>query len=54
MTGVLLDTVVAGETLGVRQLCGLALVLAGILAGQPVAARIRLATRDPMRANRTA
>lgn len=35
VTGVLLGTVVAAEALTVRQLCGLALVLAGILLGSP-------------------
>lgn len=36
VTGVLLGTVVAGEVLSLRQLCGLALVLTGIaLGGQP-------------------
>lgn len=35
VTGVLLGTVVAAETLTIRQLCGLALVLAGILLGLP-------------------
>jgi probable blue pigment (indigoidine) exporter len=34
VTGVLLGTAVAGEALGVRQLCGLALVLVGILVPQ--------------------
>lgn len=34
VTGVLLGTVIAAEALSVRQLCGLALVLAGILAPQ--------------------
>jgi probable blue pigment (indigoidine) exporter len=33
VTGVLLGTVIAGETLSARQLCGLVLVLAGILLG---------------------
>jgi probable blue pigment (indigoidine) exporter len=44
MTGVLLGTVVAGETLAVQQICGLVLVflgiLLGILLGQPFAARL--------------
>ncbi|MFJ9542822.1 DMT family transporter [Streptomyces sp. NPDC101225] len=35
VTGVLLGTAVAGETLTVRQVCGLALVLAGIVLGRP-------------------
>ncbi|MGW8399530.1 DMT family transporter [Streptomyces lydicus] len=34
-TGVLLGTLLAGEALTGRQLCGLALVLAGILLGRP-------------------
>ncbi|KUL23432.1 EamA family transporter [Actinoplanes awajinensis] len=34
VTGVLLGTAVSGETLGARQVCGLALVLAGVLLGQ--------------------
>jgi len=34
VTGVLLGTVVAGEVLTVQQLCGLALVLAGVVLGQ--------------------
>jgi probable blue pigment (indigoidine) exporter len=38
-TGVLLGTVVAGETLTGRQVCGLALVLAGVLLGQRMAHR---------------
>uniref|UniRef100_A0AAU2JJN7 DMT family transporter n=1 Tax=Streptomyces sp. NBC_00049 TaxID=2903617 RepID=A0AAU2JJN7_9ACTN len=37
VTGVLLGTAIAGEALGVRQLCGLALVLAGIFLGRPAA-----------------
>ncbi|MFE7402283.1 DMT family transporter [Streptomyces sp. NPDC057557] len=39
VTGVLLGTVIAGETLTPRQLCGLALVSAGILLGRPVRGR---------------
>ncbi|MFJ6015115.1 EamA family transporter [Streptomyces sp. NPDC092952] len=38
VTGVLLGTAVASETLTPQQLCGLFLVLAGIVLGQPVAA----------------
>ncbi|MEU3347568.1 EamA family transporter [Streptomyces sp. NPDC006700] len=38
VTGVLLGTVVAGEELTVQQLCGLALVLAGVLLGRPTRA----------------
>ncbi|MDR8410842.1 DMT family transporter [Nonomuraea sp. 3-1Str] len=40
LTGVLLGTVVAGETLTAQQLLGLALVFAGILLGQPVTTRL--------------
>ncbi|MGP8303971.1 DMT family transporter [Streptomyces inhibens] len=43
VTGVLLGTMIAGEALTFRQLCGLALVLTGILLGQPVARRARCA-----------
>ncbi|OIK01031.1 EamA family transporter [Streptomyces monashensis] len=35
VTGVLLGTAVAGETVTVQQLCGLVLVLAGVVLGQP-------------------
>ncbi|BCY11764.1 DMT family transporter [Actinoplanes sp. L3-i22] len=35
VTGVLLGTAIAGETLGARQICGLVLVLIGVLLGQP-------------------
>lgn len=35
VTGVLLGTVVAGEVLTGRQLCGLALVLGGVALGRP-------------------
>ncbi|MGI5487832.1 EamA family transporter [Microtetraspora malaysiensis] len=35
VTGVLLGTAVAGEVLTVQQLCGLVLVLAGVVLGQP-------------------
>ncbi|MFE6164350.1 DMT family transporter [Streptomyces sp. NPDC056486] len=35
VTGVLLGTMAAGEVLTVRQLCGLALVLAGVVLGRP-------------------
>jgi probable blue pigment (indigoidine) exporter len=44
VTGVLLGTLVAGETLAPQQLCGLVLVFAGVLLGQPAAARV-LASR---------
>ncbi|WP_203924048.1 DMT family transporter [Rugosimonospora africana] len=40
VTGVLLGTLVAGETLALRQVCGLVLVFAGVLLGQPAAARL--------------
>lgn len=40
MTGVLLGTVAAGETLAAQQICGLALVFLGILFGQPFTARL--------------
>lgn len=42
VTGVLLGTVVAGEALSIRQLCGLALVLVGIALGRPVRAQARV------------
>lgn len=41
VTGVLLGTAVAGEMLTGRQLCGLALVLAGVLLGRPARPRRR-------------
>ncbi|MET7366678.1 EamA family transporter [Streptomyces sp. NPDC005566] len=41
VTGVLLGTVIAGEALSVRQLCGLVLVLAGVLLGRPVVRKVR-------------
>ncbi|MFG2627003.1 DMT family transporter [Streptomyces sp. NPDC048473] len=45
VTGVLLGTLIAGESLTLRQLCGLALVLAGILLGRPVVrGRVRVAS----------
>ncbi|MFC5821656.1 DMT family transporter [Nonomuraea harbinensis] len=44
VTGVLLGTVLAGETLTGRQIFGLVLVFLGILLGQPIAARL---TRRP-------
>ncbi|MEV6159248.1 DMT family transporter [Nonomuraea sp. NPDC052129] len=40
VTGVLLGTVLAGETLTAQQVCGLVLVLSGILLGQPAAKRL--------------
>jgi len=42
VTGVLLGTVIAGESLAVRQVCGLVLVFVGVLLGQPVMARRRM------------
>lgn len=39
VTGVLLGTALAGESLTLRQICGLALVLSGILLGRPAARR---------------
>jgi probable blue pigment (indigoidine) exporter len=36
ITGVLLGTVIAGEILAAQQICGLVLVILGILLGQPV------------------
>ncbi|MFJ9629831.1 DMT family transporter [Streptomyces sp. NPDC101175] len=38
VTGVLLGTALAGEVLTVRQLCGLALVLTGVVLGRPARA----------------
>lgn len=40
VTGVLLGTAIAGETLTPRQLSGLLLVLLGVLLGQPAASRL--------------
>jgi probable blue pigment (indigoidine) exporter len=40
ITGVLLGTAVGGESLAPQQVWGIALVLAGILLGQPVTARV--------------
>ncbi len=39
ITGVLLGIGIAGESLNFRQMCGLALVLLGVLPGQPALAR---------------
>lgn len=50
VTGMMLGVLVAGEVLGGWQVAGLALVLAGILLGQPVAGR--LATRVRVRRGR--
>lgn len=49
VTGVLLGTIVAGETLTVQQVLGLFLVLLGILLGQPVLQWIARSTRSPLR-----
>ncbi|MFY1693374.1 DMT family transporter [Plantactinospora sp. WMMB782] len=46
VTGVLLGTAVAGETLAPQQICGLALVFLGILLGQPVAFRLLALVRS--------
>jgi probable blue pigment (indigoidine) exporter len=45
VTGVLLGTLVAAETLTVKQLVGLALVLLGVVLGQPAATRAAAAVR---------
>ncbi|MFC7548922.1 DMT family transporter [Plantactinospora sp. GCM10030261] len=47
VTGVLLGTVVAGETLAAHQVGGLSLVLLGILLGQPALARLVARVRRP-------
>jgi probable blue pigment (indigoidine) exporter len=47
ITGVLLGTAIAGETLAVQQICGLVLVLLGILLGQPIVARLVALVRAP-------
>lgn len=53
VTGVLLGTVIAGESLTLRQICGLVLVLGGILLGRPRrAGRRPAAIRTPSRAGR--
>ncbi|SFE74799.1 probable blue pigment (indigoidine) exporter [Actinacidiphila alni] len=49
VTGVLLGTLVASETLGGQQWCGLVLVLAGVLTGQPVTARALARVREKAR-----
>lgn len=46
VTGVLLGTVIAGETLTVRQLAGLALVLTGVLLGQRITATWLISVRE--------
>jgi probable blue pigment (indigoidine) exporter len=48
-TGVLLGTAVAGEVLTVQQLCGLALVLTGVVLGQPKRAGQRDNSQAPPR-----
>ncbi|MFD7257698.1 DMT family transporter [Streptomyces sp. NPDC059874] len=52
VTGVLLGTAVAGETLSLRQLCGLALALAGILLGRPSSRAAASEAVRPPRARR--
>ncbi|WP_369264787.1 EamA family transporter [Streptomyces sp. R35] len=47
VTGVLLGTVVAAEVLTVQQLCGLGLVLAGVLLGRPTRADRRGSSQKP-------
>ncbi|MFJ3794856.1 EamA family transporter [Streptomyces sp. NPDC090088] len=44
LTGVLLGTAVAGEVLTGRQLCGLVLVLAGVVLGRPARTEVRKPT----------
>ncbi|MGJ6964862.1 EamA family transporter [Streptosporangium sp. G11] len=46
VAGVLLGTAIAGEALTARQFCGLALVLLGVLLGQPVVARLTASLRN--------
>ena len=48
VTGVLLGTAVAGEALTVQQLCGLALVLVGVVLGRPARAGQRGGSRTPL------
>ncbi|WP_436531775.1 DMT family transporter [Actinoplanes sp. HUAS TT8] len=47
VTGVLLGTAIAGERLGARQICGLVLVLVGVLLGQPAVQGWLRAVRGP-------
>jgi probable blue pigment (indigoidine) exporter len=47
VTGVLLGTAIAGETLGARQIGGLVLVLIGVLLGQPAVQAWLRAVRGP-------
>ncbi|MGX1542219.1 EamA family transporter [Streptomyces adustus] len=49
VTGVLLGTAVAGEVVTVQQLCGLVLVLAGVVLGQPRRAGRRDSSQAPAR-----
>ncbi len=46
VTGVLLGTALAAEVLTVQQLCGLALVLAGVILGRPTRTSRRGSTRS--------
>ncbi|MFH9554628.1 DMT family transporter [Streptomyces sp. NPDC017435] len=48
VTGVLLGTAVAGEVLTAQQLCGLALVLTGVVLGRPTRAGRRGGSRTPL------
>ncbi|WP_219933581.1 EamA family transporter [Streptomyces sp. NWU339] len=49
VTGVLLGTAIAGEVLTVQQLCGLVLVLVGVVLGQPKSAGRRDSRQAPPR-----
>ncbi|MFD7622980.1 EamA family transporter [Streptomyces sp. NPDC059802] len=49
VTGVLLGTAVAGEVVTVQQLCGLVLVVAGVVLGQPERAGRRDSSQTPSR-----
>lgn len=53
VTGVMLGVVIAGEVLGAWQLAGLALVLVGILLGQPAATRLFVWLRRRRRSPRS-
>lgn len=54
VTGVLLGTAIAGESLSPQQLCGLALTLTGILLGRPAPARTGpVRSAPPPRARRS-
>ncbi|MEU7754386.1 EamA family transporter [Micromonospora sp. NPDC049171] len=48
VTGVLLGTAVAGDVLTVQQVCGLALVLVGVVLGRPTPAGRRGGSRTPL------